>query len=237
MPNIEVNFRSKIRISCQGKIHKEMVYSLNGWYNFNMQYFGVNKIIRILLLFLFIVNMSEGLFAPILAVFVTESFVGASLRTMGFAIAIYSIVKSLIQVPLARRIDKKVGEKDDFHVMMIGALIGVFYTFGFLLIKTSLQFYLLSALGGIGGAFLMAAYYGIFSRHVDKCSQGFEWSLFSVGGLTISTAIGAAVGGVYTDAFGFNVTFITAGILNTVAMLLLVSLYPFMNKKTNFQNP
>lgn len=194
-----------------------------------MKYFGVNKVIRFLLTFLFVVNVSEGLFGPLLAVFITENIVGASLATVGFAIAIYSIAKSVIQLPLARRIDSKIGEKDGFHVMIIGAIIGIIYTFGYLFIKTPLHFYILSAFGGVGGACLMAAYYGIFSHHVDKKSQGFEWSLFSVGGLTISTALGAAIGGVYTDMFGFSTTFITAGILNVVATIILLSLYPYLD--------
>ena len=194
-----------------------------------MKYLGVNKVIRFLLIFLFVVNMSEGLFGPLLAVFITENIVGASLTTVGFAIAIYSIVKSIIQLPLAKRIDSKIGEKDDFHIMLIGAIIGIIYTFGYLFIKTPLHFYILAAFGGVGGACLMAAYYGIFSHHVDKKSQGFEWSLFSVGGLTISTALGAAIGGVYTDMFGFNTTFITAGILNVIATIILLSLYPYLD--------
>ena len=74
-----------------------------------MKYLGVNKVIRFLLIFLFVVNMSEGLFGPLLAVFITENIVGASLTTVGFAIAIYSIVKSIIQLPLAKRIDSKIG--------------------------------------------------------------------------------------------------------------------------------
>ena len=113
--------------------------------------------------------------------------------------------------------------------MLIGAIIGIIYTFGYLFIKTPLHFYILAAFGGVGGACLMAAYYGIFSHHIDKKNQGFEWSLFSVGGLTVSTALGAAIGGVYTDMFGFNTTFITAGILNVIATIILLSLYPYLD--------
>jgi len=194
-----------------------------------MKYFGINKIIQYLLFFLFIINVSEGLFGPLLAVFITENIAGASLATVGFAIAIYSIVKSVIQLPLARRMDSEIGEKDDFYVMIIGAIIGIVYTFGYLFIQTPVHFYILSAFGGIGGACLMAAYYAIFSRHTDKKKRGFEWSLFSIGGLTASTAVGTALGGIYTDMFGFITTFITAGILNIVATFILILLYPYLD--------
>lgn len=190
--------------------------------------FNLNRVIRLLLLFLFIINVGEGLFSPILAVFITNFIVGATLKTVGFAVALYAITKSIIQIPLARRLDKKIGEKDDFYVMIIGAMISIIYTFGFIFIKSPLHFYLLSIIGGAGAACLLAAYYGIFARHVDKGSECFEWSLFSVGGLTLSVAIGGAIGGIIADTLGFRVAFLTAGILSVLATILLLFLYPYL---------
>jgi len=189
----------------------------------------VNRVIQILLVFLFVVNLGEGLFAPLLAIFITDSIGGATFKTVGFAVALYAITKSIIQVPLARRIDKQIGERDDFYVLITGAVIGIVYAFGFIFIKLQWHLYLLSIISGVGGACLMAAYYGIFARHTDKGSEGFEWSLFSVGGLTISAAIGGAIGGVFADAFGFKVLFLTAGFLNIIATILLLFLYPYLD--------
>lgn len=191
---------------------------------------NINRTIQILLFFLFIVNVGEGLFSPILAVFITDFIPGATLKTIGFAVALYAITKSIIQVPLARRLDKQIGEKDDFYIMLAGAIISTIYTFGFLFIKFSSHFYLLSVIGGIGAACLTAAYYGIFARHVDKGLEGFEWSLFSTIGLTLSVAIGGAIGGVSTDVFGFKTTFLIAGSLNILATILLLFLYPYLKK-------
>lgn len=190
----------------------------------------INRSIQILLLFLFVENVSEGLFSPLLAVFVTKYISGASLRTVGFAVAFYAVTKSIIQLPLARRLDKQTGEKDDFYVMLAGAIISTVYAFGFLFIKAPLHLYFLSIIGGIGAACLMAAYYGIFARHVDKGSEGFEWSLYSVWGLALSIAIGGAIGGVFTDTFGFRATFLTAGILSILATIFILFLYPYLDK-------
>jgi len=192
--------------------------------------FSINRIIQILLFFLFIVNISEGLFSPLLAVFVTDFIIGATLKTVGFAVAFYAITKSIIQIPLARHLDKQIGEKDDFYTMLAGAIIGTVYTFGFLFINSPLHLYLLSAVGGIGAACLLAAYYGIFARHVDKGSEGFEWSLYSVACLTLSVGIGGAIGGIFADVFGFRLLFVTAGSLNVLATILIVFLYPFLKK-------
>lgn len=199
----------------------------------------INRAIQLLLIFMFIVNLSDGLFSPILAVFIAGSIAGATLKTVGFSFGLYAIAKSILQVPLARRIDAQKGERDDFYVMVTGSLLTVLYTFGFIFIHTQLQLYILSIIGGIGAAFLMAAYYGIFARHADKGSEGFEWSLFSVGGLTISSAIGAVIGGIFADSFGFNTLFITAGILSVAATVMLLALYPYLDgfRKKVFPNP
>lgn len=192
--------------------------------------FNINRIIQILLAFLFMVNVAEGLFGPILSVFIVETIPGATLATAGFSIAIYSIVKSLIQVPLALAIDRREGEQDDYLVMMTGALLGIAYSLGYVYVESVLGLYLLSAIGGAGGAFLMAAYYSIFARHADKGAEGFEWSLFSVGGLTISSALGAALGGLLAESIGFRSLFGISATLIMLATILLLFLSPHLNK-------
>ena len=203
-------------------------------------FFSVNVAIKVLLAYLFIVNASEGLFLPIIAVFITKNIAGATLATVGFSVVFYAVAKAIVQVPLAKTIDQKKGERDGFIVLFLGAVIGVVYAYGFLLIKEPWHPYALEAWGGVGAAFLMAAYYGIFARHVDKGNEGFEWSLFSVGALTVSAAIGGALGGMYADAYGFRALFITAGIANTAATGLLLLLYPYLDgvrKKLKPKNP
>ncbi|OGZ09718.1 MAG: hypothetical protein A3D65_05320 [Candidatus Lloydbacteria bacterium RIFCSPHIGHO2_02_FULL_50_13] len=191
----------------------------------------VNRVILTLLWFLFVINLSEGLFAPLLAIYVTNELAGATLASVGFAVAIYAVVKSVFQLVIAKKLDKWIGERDDFYALVAGSLIGVAYAFGLAVITNVNQFYWLASLSGVGGACLMAAYYSIFARHADHGKEGFEWSLFSVGGLTISAAIGAAIGGVAIEHFGFSPTFVATGLLNAVATMLLLFLYPKLDIK------
>ncbi len=191
----------------------------------------VNRVIQLLLIFLFMVNVGEGFAAPVYAVFVKETIAGASLKTVGFSFAILAIVKSLLQVPLARRIDKKKGERDDFFVMLAGSLLGMFAAVSLAFVRTIPELYGAAAVSGVASACLMAAYYALFARHADKDSQGFEWSLFSVWGLTISAAIGGALGGIIGDALGFQSTFLLTAAFYLLATLLLIVLYPFLDRE------
>ncbi len=201
---------------------------------------SINRVIQVLLLFLFVSSVANGLFAPFFAVFVVKAILGATIKTVGFSIAIGAVVKSVLQVPLARRIDTKPGEKDDFYVMLVGSVTGILFPAGLVFTSSVSQLYLLSLLGGVSSACLMAAYYSMFSNHVDRNARGFEWSLFSAFGLTLSVAFGGAIGGVFADAFGFANTFIISAILNFIATLLLVLLYPLLEgskKKTPIKMP
>ncbi len=200
----------------------------------------VNRVVQILLLFLFLLNVSEGLFSPLFAVFVTHFVAGATLATVGFAAALAAIAKSVLQIPLARKIDAKKGERDDFYVMLAGAILSTLYPLGLILISLPWQLYLLETLSGAASACLMAAYYALFSRHIDKGREGFEWSLFSVWGLTISSALGGAVGGVIADAIGFHRTFAISAILSLIATFFLAFLYPLLDgwkKKAELDMP
>jgi len=183
----------------------------------------VNRLIWILLFFLFTVNLAGGLFAPFFAIFILNQINNASISTIGIAIAIYSIVKSVIQLPLARFLDRKGGEYD-YEVLLYGALFATIYTFGLIFIDSLWELYLLSAFNGVAGAFFMGAYYGMFSRHIDKENQAYEWSLLSVGGLTLSVAAGGVIGGLAVDYFGFETTFFIAGLLHLFALLILIAI-------------
>jgi MFS family permease len=189
----------------------------------------VNKAIQVMLFYLFFVVLSTALFAPIFAVFITESIEGATLKIVGFAIALYGIAKSILQIPLSRYLDSHKGEKDDFRALIVGASIAVVYPFCLIFISQPWHLYMLEILIGLGDAFLMAAYYSLFARHIDKGSEGFEWSLFSVGGLTISSSIGIAVGGVMADLFGFRFLFGLSAIINFAVLFALLYLYPLLD--------
>jgi len=189
----------------------------------------VNRAVQTLLGYLFLVVMSTGFFLPIFAVFITDFVHGATLSTVGFALALYAIAKSCVQIPLARYLDSHKGERDDFYTLIVGAAIAVLYPFGLLAVSEIWHLYLIESLIGFGDAALMSAYYSLFARHVDKGSEGFEWSLFSVGTQTLSLAIGGAIGGVLGDVYGFKILFLLSGIVNLMAVFTLFFLYPFIN--------
>lgn len=188
---------------------------------------GVNRIIKTLLFFVFVLNVSGALFDPLFAVFVKNFIVGATFATVGITIAIYSITKSVVQIPFSRFLDTRGNERGEYYAMIAGSAFSIIYPLGLLLASRPSHLFLLASINGIGAAFLMAAYYGMFSHHIDRKLQGYEWSLFSVGGLTVSTAIGALFGGIFTDLYGFRTVLLGVALMNTAATIFLALLLPF----------
>ncbi len=194
--------------------------------NFSLS--AINKSIKILLFFLFVINTAAALWTPIFSVYIIGHIVGATLATVGLMGLFYSVVRSVLQIPIAKHLDAQVGEKDDFKVIFTGIFIAMICSFALLYVVQIWQLGLVQLLWGFADACTMAAYYSIFSHHIDKKSAAFEWSLYSVGGITVSMSIGGLIGGFVAQYYGFPIIFIAAGCMNIFALILLGILYPQM---------
>jgi len=77
-------------------------------------------------------------------------------------------------------------------------------------------------------AMAMPGWAAIFTRHIDKGKEGFEWSIEHVA-YSVGMGITGAVGGVFAMRFGFNVIFIVAGIIAAFGALLPLIVYKDVN--------
>ncbi len=171
----------------------------------------INHVIRTLVISDFYLNAGLGVFAPIFAVFVTKQIENGSLEVVGFAAGITQIVKSILEIPIARYLDKNHGEYDDFYSMILGNVIIAFTPFLYLFATTAVHLYIIQAVLGVGLAFGIPPWYAIFSRHLDKLHTNIEWSVASIA-IGLASAISAALGGVIAQRFGFQMVFIIGGL-------------------------
>ena len=165
-----------------------------------------------------------GLINPIFAIFITNQIAGATIATAGFAATINLLVRSLLQMPIARYVDRHKGEKDDFIFMVAGSTLISIVPFAYLFISTPLHLYLAQVVLGIGGALANPGWYAIFTRHIDKGKEGTEWTLENIG-VGLAAATTAAVGGLLAQHFGFHNLFLIVGILSLLGLVIQISLY------------
>lgn len=192
----------------------------------------INRIIVILIASSFFIEAGFGFMAPILAIFITDNIVGGTIAVAGFAAAIYWVVKSILQIPIAYYLDKKAGEYDDLIALIAGNFIFATGLFLYLLASTTLHLYLIQTLLAVGGALAVPSWYGMFIRHIDRQKEDLEWSINSSLSFGLGTGIAGAIGGLVANSFGFNSVFILAGIFSIVSALVLIPLYKYL-KVTN----
>lgn len=187
----------------------------------------INKIIKILIAIMFSISIGDGIIAPMFSIFIIQRIEGADLTTVGYAVAVYWISKSILQFPVSRYLDRTKGENDDIFSIMTGIFIFGVVSLLFLFAKSKFDLFLLQGLLALGGALFIPPWYATFTRHVDKFEIGFEWSLNS-GTLGVATAGAGALSGVLASKYGFNIIFIFSFITNIMAFLAALLLYKYM---------
>ncbi|MFZ5559687.1 MAG: MFS transporter [Patescibacteria group bacterium] len=192
--------------------------------------FSINKIVRTLISADLIFLSAFGLITPIFAVFITEQIKGGNIEVVGFAAAVYWIIKSLLQIPIGNFLDKRKGEKDDLYFLVFGYLIVGLVPFGYLSSFLPWHIYVLEGIYAIGMAMAIPSWCAIFTRHIDKGKEGFEWSLESTA-FSFGTGVTGALGGILVSKFGFDVVFVIVGIFALIGALLPLFIYKDITQK------
>ncbi|MFH1582304.1 MAG: MFS transporter [bacterium] len=185
---------------------------------------SINKIIKVLTLSDVLLLTGFGFIAPIFAIFINERITlgdpAEAAKVAGFAMAIYWGVKSLLQIPIGNYLDKNHGERDDIIFVILGNIIAALSVFAYIFSSLPWHIYLIQAFYSIGMAMNIPAWTAIFTRHIDKGKEAFEWAARSTA-IGLGAGISGALGGLFVSKFGFGPLFIVMGIFILLSSLLL----------------
>jgi MFS family permease len=184
--------------------------------------FNINRVVKYFVLTDLVFLGGWGLLAPVFSIFVIEKVAGATLETVGVTAAIYWLVKSAIQLPIANFLDKTNGEKDEFYALVLSLILAALSAFAYLFVKEIWQLYLVQVLHGISFGLYVPAWSGIFSHHLDKNRYAFDWSLSSTA-VGISSGVFGFAGGILANYFGFSLVFAMVGIISLAAIFLIMA--------------
>lgn len=180
----------------------------------------MNRVIEFMTMSDFMMLSGWGLVSPIIAVFFTNQIVGGSVALAGLASTAYFLTKSVLQIPIARFIDMKRGEWDDYYVMMAGSVIITISAFAYIFIKYPWQVILVQMLYGIGGALSYPSWLAIFTRHIDRREEGFEWSIYYTA-TDIGAALTGGLGGLLAASYGYHLVFVIVGVMSLLGTIFL----------------
>src|SRR3989344_6400505 len=167
----------------------------------------INRIVKMLIVSDFFLNSGWGLMGPIFAIFIVKNIATGSVseaaKVAGFAALSFWIVKSLLQIPIGRYLDKNHGEKDDYFFMIAGTFMMAFVPIGYLFSSQPWHIYALQVFYAVAASINFPSWSAIFTRHIDEGREAMEWGTHSTfSGLGIGIAGG--IGGIAVATFGFS---------------------------------
>lgn len=173
-----------------------------------------------------------GLIQPIFAIFIIEEVTGATVVTVGALAAIYWILKSVLQLPIAKLLDKTPGEKDDFYALVSGLFLASIAAFLFVLANQVWQLYVIQAVYSVAMALYTASWPALFSRHLDKDEVSFDWALDS-SAVGLAAGFGGLLGGVIAKTFGFEAVFVLVALFSAASAMVLLWVPDLVLPKTH----
>lgn len=177
-----------------------------------------------------------GFIDPVFSVFIIQRIAGATLVTVGVAAAVYWILKSAIQLPIANYLDRTPGEKDDFVTLVGGLLLAGISALAFSWVTTTWELYAVQVVHAVGFAFYVPAWSAIFSRHLDRERISFDWSLDSTA-VGVASGVSALLSGIIASVWGFLAVFIFGGILSLAAAFMLMAVPDLIIPKASRTEP
>jgi MFS family permease len=185
---------------------------------------SINKIIKVLTCSDVLLLTGFGFIAPIFAIFIDQRITlgnpTEAAKIAGFAMAIYWGVKSIIQIPIGNYLDKNHGERDDIIFVILGNILTALAVFMYIFSYLPWHIYLIQVFYSIGMAMNIPAWTAIFTRHIDRGKEAFEWAARSTV-IGIGAGISGALGGLFVSRFGFNLLFVVVSLFIFLSSLLL----------------
>jgi DHA1 family quinolone resistance protein-like MFS transporter len=122
-----------------------------------------------------------------------------------------------VQLPFSRYVDK---HDDKIKWLLFGSFLVAIVPFIYIFAKSINSIYLAQVLQGIGSGLAYPTWLGLWSTHLDKKHESFEWSLYSTF-TGLGTAATAAIGSAIAEFVGFTYTFVLVGIMSLVGAMVL----------------
>ncbi|MBN1162704.1 MFS transporter [Patescibacteria group bacterium] len=191
----------------------------------------INKVIKTLVYSDLILFTGWGFINPILAIFFTDKVSGGDVTMVGIAMGMYFLVKSLVQIPVARYIDLEKGELDDFWILITGSIISTSVPFIYLFVSEPWHVYAVQILHGLGAALSFPPWPAIFTRHIDEHEEGLEWSIY-YSATDLGTAVAGAIGGFIAATYGYEFVMLAVGLFSIMSTFSLFHMKNDMRKRT-----
>jgi DHA1 family quinolone resistance protein-like MFS transporter len=182
--------------------------------------FVINRTIRLLMISDIFVVTGFGLINPILAIYIKEDISGGTIFAAGLASTLFLITKSAVQLPFSLYVDEHDNRK---RWLIVGTVLIALVPFLYIFAYDVSIIYISQVIYGIGAGLAFPTWLAVWSAHLDKKHESFEWSLYSTLA-SLGAALTAMVGAGIAQFIGFTFTFALVGLLSLIGLAILFKL-------------
>lgn len=176
---------------------------------------GLSNITRILLWGANIWFFGEGLLGPLFAVF-TEK-IGGDILDVSWAWSIFLVVTGVFYILFGKLIVAY--NINHAKMLILGYGLNAVFTFGYLLVKTPEQLFLIQVGLGICEAIGSPLWDTLYAKSLHESHAAYAWGLAG-GQSQIVTGIATLIGGFTVYYLSFNVLFIAMGTIQVIATII-----------------
>lgn len=156
---------------------------------------------------------------PLFAVFAEK--IGGNILDITWAWSTYLVITGLIYIIVGKVINNKRYQPE---VMVAGYLLNAAITFCYLFVKTPIHLFVVQVGLGIAEAIGTPAWDALYTKTLSDGVDSYAWGL-STGQSQIVTGLAFGLGGLITHFISFEVLFITMGVIQIIAAVMILAFY------------
>ena len=190
----------------------------------------IKKVFLVLSICVFASSLGDGIVSPLLPLYIRD--MGATGIWLGIIVAA-SFISNSVAIPITGRLSDKKGRKP---FLIVGFLAISIISLGYLLAKDVTLLTLIRLVHGAAGALIAPialAYIGDLSPEGEEG----KWMGYSNATFFSGFGLGPFLGGILTEYYGINATFITMSGLNLFAFLMALSFLPEVSRRKALEKP
>lgn len=162
--------------------------------------------------------------APIFPIFIIDNIRGGSLEVVGFATGIHVFIRAILSLPIARYLDRKRGDFDEYYALVLGSVLLAVSPLFYLVISTPGELYLVQIIYGVGYAMAYPSWMSLFTRHAEKEREGSQWAIYSFI-TSVGMAGASALSGLVAQRAGFPSMFWLVFLITILGSVSLIGIY------------
>ncbi len=184
------------------------------------KFLGDNDVVKALTLNDFSMNASTAISSVIFTLFVIKQIDGGTITDVGISQLVFLGVSALLNVPLAKLLDKTKGYIDEGIVLSVSSIIRGISLMILAFSHQLWQLYLYQALLGVARSMDLTAWRVLFSRFLDMKKPAMQWATYDAV-IALGIGIATVIGGYMGDTVPFSYVIFLAG-----AVALLGAIFP-----------